>query len=96
MSSLFVVHREAAAKASPEEAGTTCQICGHPFDPHAVVTTGGAPVDGGIMLCPVDDWGCDCISTWAAPPYSTRETVRIPDEKELSAIREILQNKDNT
>lgn len=50
----------------------TCERCGHPFDPHAIVACTvlpdgsiepGDPMSGGVILCP--EPGCLCMMTWA-------------------------------
>ncbi|WP_155374986.1 hypothetical protein [Catellatospora vulcania] len=68
------------------EQPETCAQCGHPFDPHALVTTADDPADGGIMLCPVP--GCECFSTWG---MEGMPTVRVPDRFEIASIREKIQ-----
>lgn len=66
--------------------------CGHPFDEHVLYATGSTPMDGGVMLCPVQ--GCMCFSTWSAPfvKESKRTDIRVPDVDELAAMREVLQS----
>lgn len=68
----------------------TCEQCGHPFGPHAVVATSGNPIDGGIMLCPVPD--CRCFSTWDtnAPGAKKKEDVFVPAPAEIEALRTLL------
>lgn len=68
----------------------SCAQCGHPSGPHAVVATTGDPKEGGVMLCPVK--GCMCYATWALPQLGgSRDTVRVPDERELAEIRRMVQ-----
>ncbi|MFP2909157.1 hypothetical protein ACLESD_29770 [Pyxidicoccus sp. 3LFB2] len=69
------------------ETGGVCELCGHLFDPHAVVATTGAPEDGGIILCPVP--GCRCYRTWG---FNGAPTVREPDEAEVAELRRTLQS----
>lgn len=69
-----------------------CDQCGHPRDPHKVVTTSldADPLKGGVMLCHVE--GCLCYATWALPQLGgSRDTVRVPDERELAEIRRMVQ-----
>jgi hypothetical protein len=78
-------HRE--IQNSPDEPeslreGDGCADCGHPFDPHAVVTTGENPLEGGIILCPE----CDCYGTWSTP--LTQGPIVEPTPEELRDIRE--------
>ena len=45
--------------ACDDDAGN-CNICGHPFDPHAIIAYDVADLTkGGEMRCPVE--GCECI-----------------------------------
>jgi hypothetical protein len=39
-----------------------CPQCGHPFDPHILVTMSEDPLEGGFIVCPVED--CDCMGSW--------------------------------
>ncbi|WP_203906171.1 hypothetical protein [Rhizocola hellebori] len=70
------------------EDSELCLQCGHPFDPHAIISTTGDPVDGGIMLCPRVD--CQCYSTWGLDGGEAR---RIPDRVEVEIIREQIQRE---
>ena len=71
---------------------TACDRCPHDFDSHNLVTTGEDPTQGGVIICP--HIGCACYATWDVPPYSTKETIRIPDEEELVLIRSLFQKED--
>lgn len=68
-----------------------CKICGHPFNPHALVATLHSPEHGGLIFCPEKD--CMCESTWSLqdhePPY-------IPDDEAVAALRAMVQNGDHT
>lgn len=64
-----------------------CDLCGHLFDPHAVVATTGNPMDGGIILCP--EKGCTCYSTWSVIPKTPPKYV--PNRFEVERIREQIQ-----
>jgi hypothetical protein len=74
---------------SESEPESECEICQHPFDPHAMIATTGNPLDGGVMLCP--DPGCMCFATWSAPGSDGRTQVVLPDAEELAAMRAFIQ-----
>jgi hypothetical protein len=45
-----------------DDANGDCKICGHPFNPHAIIAYDGNDLSkGGEMRCPVKD--CDCFRT---------------------------------
>lgn len=69
--------------------GDDCPQCGHPFNPHAVISTSNSPLDGGIILCAVK--GCPCYATWGVESGPAKV---IPDRFELEAIRERIQSHD--
>jgi hypothetical protein len=66
----------------------SCRQCGHPFDPHAVISTTGDPADGGIVLCPLP--GCECYATWGLDGGPARV---IPDRVEVELLRERIQSE---
>lgn len=70
-----------------------CDQCGHPFDPHALISTdppGRAP-RGGVILCPM--MGCQCYATWSVPQLGTeRGDVRVPGTQELHEMRWMIQH----
>lgn len=67
------------------DPGPVCE-CGHPHDPHPVVSLFTDVREGGLIFC--QDRDCDCIHTWSAPDWPVPE---MPSPAELAAIkREIL------
>lgn len=78
----------------PAVFGQKCGICDHDFDPHAVIATSVGPDGintdprkGGIIIC--QERGCLCFATWSLPGLRGRkENVEVPDEEELTTIRE--------
>ena len=75
-----------------EQEGTDCTECGHPFDPHHLIATKAHVTEGGIILCNIR--GCECISSWDVPPFSTQRDVLIPNEEELTRLRRMLQTEE--
>lgn len=61
------------------KAGDDCTQCSHPFALHSVISPGHNPLEGGMVLCPVQ--GCPCYATWGvnggpAPKVSPEDVVR--------------------
>lgn len=53
-------------------------------------TEAGKTPQGGVMLCHLK--GCECFATWAVPQLGgDRESLVLPDERELAEMREALQ-----
>lgn len=45
-----------------DDENGNCKQCGHPFDPHLLITEDSNNPVSGIIRCPVE--GCKCHSTW--------------------------------
>lgn len=66
--------------------------CGHPFALHAMVSTDGSPMNGGIVLCPVMD--CQCYATWGVGQNSARPPK--PSDEEIARLRMAVQMGEHT
>ena len=74
------------------EEGEPCGQCQHAFDIHALIATTGSPLDGGIILCPIQ--GCECYATWGCALTGNKKSPppdRVPDRFEIANLREHLQ-----